>query len=135
MNEGNALLFLIQPSSGVPIYRQIIDQVQRLIASGALEPGDELPSIREMASTFEINQMTISKAYSLLEAQGILIRNRGKRMVISDDAAIDQSVRQRMKLLRPVLHEVVTQARQLAIPVEEVFQELEHMLEMEGQDE
>jgi GntR family transcriptional regulator len=129
MDQGVVLLFQIQPSSGTPIYRQIIDQVHRLVASGTLTPGDELPSIREMAGTFEVNQMTISKAYSLLEAQGVLKRNRGKRMEISDAYASEHSPEQRMELIRPALHEVVSQAHQLSLADEEILNELQIMLE------
>ncbi len=135
MNEGAALLFEIHPSSGVPIYRQIIDQLERLVASGTLEPGDELPSIREMARVFEVNQMTISKAYSLLEAKGVLLRNRGKRMVISEASESEPSTEQRLALMRPVLLEVVSQAKQLVLSDAEILKELERQLQLEGQNE
>jgi GntR family transcriptional regulator len=129
MQQGVALLFEIQPSSGAPIYRQVIDQVHRLVASGTLNPGDELPSIREMASTFEVNQMTISKAYSLLEAQGVLKRVRGKRMEISDSFVSRHGPEQRMELIRPALRQVVSQAHQLSLSDEEIIRELQTMLE------
>jgi len=75
-------LFRIFPSSGVPIYRQIMDQIGRLLASGHLCPGDRLPSVRVLASSLEVNPMTVSKAYSTLEAEGVLERVRGLGMQI-----------------------------------------------------
>ena len=60
-------MFVLKPQSGVPIYRQILDQVRRMVASGQLAPGAELPSVRELAIKHAVNPMTISKAYSLLE--------------------------------------------------------------------
>ncbi len=62
---------------GVPIYRQIMDQVRALIASGRLEAGDQVASVRQMAADLEVNIMTVSKAWAKLEAEGLLERGRG----------------------------------------------------------
>ena len=59
--------FQVNPSSGVPIYRQLMDQVRALIASGRLAEGELLPSVRQVGQELQINKMTVSKAYSLLE--------------------------------------------------------------------
>ncbi len=74
--------FNVTPSSGVPIFRQIIDQVVALIAAGTLRGGEMLPSTREMARELEVNMMTVSKAYSRLESQGIAQRIRGRGMQV-----------------------------------------------------
>ena len=66
-------MFTLNPHSGIPIYRQLQEQVRRLVASGQLRNGAELPSVRELALAHAINPMTISKAYSLLEAEGLLV--------------------------------------------------------------
>ena len=81
MSDNNEIYFQIHPSSGIPIYKQIVDQVERLVASGHLSPGDEIPSVRKVATHFEVNPMTVSKAYSTLEASNILERRRGRGMV------------------------------------------------------
>jgi GntR family transcriptional regulator len=131
MNRGINLLFQVQPGSGVPIYRQIIDQVNRMVISGYLKPGDELPSVRQVASDLEVNQMTISKAYSLLEAAGVLERNRGRRMAVAASQGEPESPAKRLELIRPALIEVVTQANQLALPKEVVLKEFTKLLEEE----
>ena len=59
-----------------PIYRQLMMQLQRMVAAGQVSPGDALPSVREVALALGVNPMTVSKAYSLLEAQGVLERRR-----------------------------------------------------------
>ena len=128
-NEGMKLLFQVTPNSGVPIYRQIMDQVNRLVVSGYLKPGDELPSVRQVASFLEVNQMTISKAYSFLEATGVLERNRGKRMVIAENQEQTQNPEKRLEFIRPILMEAVTQADQLALPKEVVIKEFKKLLE------
>jgi GntR family transcriptional regulator len=116
------LLFQIKPSSGIPIYRQVIEQVNRLIASGSLKAGDELPSVRQVAGYFEVNPMTISKAYSLLEATGVLERVRGKGMIVASDQAATRSMKKRMELVEPILREAAAQASQLGLPKEAVLQ-------------
>jgi GntR family transcriptional regulator len=131
MNKGMNLLFQVQPGSGVPIYRQIMDQVNRLVASGYLKPGDELPSVRQAAGDLEINQMTISKAYSLLEAAGVLERNRGKRMAVAADQGKTRSTAKRLGLIRPTLKQAAAQAKQLALPKDAVLKEFTKLLEEE----
>jgi GntR family transcriptional regulator len=128
-DEGMKLLFQVTPNTGVPIYRQIMDQVNRLVVSGYLKPGDELPSVRQVASFLEVNQMTISKAYSFLEAMGVLERNRGKRMVIAENQEQTQNPKKRLEFIQPILMEAVTQATQLALPKEVVLKEFRKLLE------
>jgi GntR family transcriptional regulator len=128
-NIRTLLLFEIRPGSGIPIYRQIIEQVRRFVASGALREGDEMPSIRQAASHYEINPMTISKAYSLLENKGVLEHVRGGGMRIAAGHAVARTPRKRMDLLRPALREVATQANQLGLSREEVLEALSAYLE------
>ena len=129
MTDKTPLPFQIKPGSGIPIYRQIIDQVRRLIASGALRAGDELPSIRQAAGHYEINPMTISKAYSLLEAAGVLERVRGQGMIVAAEQTGERSLAKRLELMQPALREVAAQARQLNLPKETVIKALTEHLE------
>ncbi len=76
------LLVLVDPHSGVPVYRQVMDQVKFHIASGMLEPGDELPSTRALSSQLGVNPMTISKAYSYLERDGVVGRRPGRQLIV-----------------------------------------------------
>jgi GntR family transcriptional regulator len=87
--------FHVAPSSGVPIYRQIFDQVRAQIATGRLADGDFLPSVRQVAGELAVNPMTVSKAYSLLERDGVveLVRGHGMRV-------IGRTVRQRQSVDR-----------------------------------
>jgi GntR family transcriptional regulator len=100
---------------GVPIYQQLVDQVTRMVASGQLAGEAPLPSVRDVAVALAINPMTVSKAYSLLEAQGILSRRRGMGMVVSDEATGTQAIRDRLALLRPTLERAAEEAAQLHI--------------------
>ena len=76
-NENLIKLFSLNVASGIPIYRQLIDQIKQAIRMKLLLAGEQLPSVRTLASSLQINPMTISKAFSQLEIEGVLIRKRG----------------------------------------------------------
>lgn len=74
----------IDPSSGTPIYRQLVDQVRQAVASGVLRAGDRLPSVRDLAIELAINPNTVAKAYQELEREGIIETPRGRGSFIAD---------------------------------------------------
>jgi GntR family transcriptional regulator len=113
-------MFILNPQSGIPIYRQVVEQVRRMIASGQLVPGSELPSVRELAVQHAVNPMTISKAYALLESEGLLIRQRGKPMQV---AAISkaESKQQKQDLLTPAIENLLLVAKQLDLDIDELL--------------
>jgi len=77
-------LFSLNTASGIPIYRQLIDQIKQAIRMNLLQSGEQLPSVRMLASSLQINPMTISKAFAQLEIEGVLIRKRGIGMLVAD---------------------------------------------------
>jgi GntR family transcriptional regulator len=109
-------LFTLHPQSGVPIYRQLVEQVRRLIAGGQLQAGAELPSVRDLALQYAVNPMTISKAYALLEAEGLLERHRGKPMTVAARRRSADSLATRLKQIEPQVQHLVLSARQLELP-------------------
>ena len=115
--------FEIQPSSGVPIYLQIVEQVQASLLGRRLQPGDLLPSVRQMAAELGVNPMTISKAYSRLEADGLVERIRGVGMAISSKQAIGKvgPVKQRLQELEPQIHSLIVRASQLGLTEAQVL--------------
>ena len=121
--------FQINPGSGVPIYRQVMEQTMRLVASGTLKAGDGLPSVRTVAAHYAVNPMTISKAYSLLEATGILERVRGRGMIVATEQSETRSLKKRLMLLEPALREAASQAAQLGIAREAVLETLSRIME------
>ncbi len=72
----DASLLNIQPTASEPIYRQIVEQLRRLIAGGQLEHGELLPSVRDVAGFHAINPMTVSRAYGIAEGEGLVERDR-----------------------------------------------------------
>jgi GntR family transcriptional regulator len=113
-------MFILNPQSGIPIYRQVVEQVRRMVASGQLVPGSDLPSVRELAVQHAVNPMTISKAYALLENEGLLIRQRGKPMQV---AAIskEESKQQKQDLLSPAIENLLLVAKQLDLDLDELL--------------
>lgn len=118
--------FAIAPSDPTPIYRQIVEQVRRQIAGGQLSTGIELPSVRAVAQLHAINPMTVSKAYSLLEAEGLLERRRGMGMVVAGQGA--RIAVEPARLLAPLLQALVRQAAELGLPPETLHRLIDQTL-------
>ncbi len=124
----DASLFAIQPAAAEPIYRQILGQLRRLIAGGQLVAGERLPSVREMAGFHAINPMTVSRAWNLAEAEGLLERQRGKGMVVAATPTASRDRGQRLALLEPQMDALVRQAQELELPAEAVLERLAALL-------
>jgi GntR family transcriptional regulator len=87
----------IDPKSALPIYRQIMDQIRRSVAAGVLAPGDQLPSVRELAAQLLVNPNTVARVYRDLERDGLLETRRGQGTYIASDAtALIESERRRL---------------------------------------
>ena len=108
-------MFILNPQSGVPIYRQILEQVRRMVASGQLAPGAALPSVRELALRHTVNPMTISRAYSMLETEGLLERNRGKPMTVASQSRNHSQLPKRLQQIEPLVEQTVLAAKQLQL--------------------
>jgi GntR family transcriptional regulator len=128
MATHTAQLFSIVTGSADPIYRQLADQVRRFVAGGQLEAGDELPSVREVAQALAVNPMTVSKAYSQLEAEGMLARRRGLGMVVAERPRATRSAAERAELLRPTLERAAREARELELDHATVLALFTHIL-------
>ncbi|MRW82531.1 GntR family transcriptional regulator [Pseudoduganella sp. FT26W] len=124
MAAHTASLFSIATGSSDPIYRQLIEQVRRLIAAAALKPGDVLPSVREVALALAVNPMTVSKAYNMLETEGLLTRARGVGMLVADG----EKPQGKENLLRPTLERAAAEARQLGLDDEAVLKLFKNIL-------
>ena len=113
-------MFTLKSNSGIPIYRQLVEQVRRMVASGQLASGAELPSVRELALLHTVHPMTISKAYSMLEAEGLLERNRGKPMTVAEPQRGQTGLAPRLRQIEPQLEALVLAAKQLQLSEAEI---------------
>jgi GntR family transcriptional regulator len=122
------LALTVAPTSGVPIYRQVVDQVRAMIAGGHLPAGELLPSVRQVAEYLQVNPMTVSKAYSILEKDGIVELVRGQGMRVNPPGA-SANGKARKQAIKPLLKQVADTARQLSLPPQEVISQLQKLLE------
>jgi GntR family transcriptional regulator len=122
-------MFNISPQSGVPIYRQLMDQIRRMISSGQLKSGDPLPTVRKLALNHAVNTMTISKAYSLLEAEGLLERQRGKAMTVSSQKPQIETKKKRLRHLQFCVEQLAMAANQLELDSDDVVKAIRQQME------
>ncbi|MEE8191891.1 MAG: GntR family transcriptional regulator [Gemmatimonadales bacterium] len=115
--------FSIDPKSGVPFYRQIIERVKFGIAGGRLAPGDQLPTVRRLAADLSVNPNTVIRAYREMEIEGVLDTQQGSGTFVSDRRPeIDDLERRRM--LDQILTELLARASGYGFTVDEVLEGL-----------
>ena len=114
-----AIFVRIEPSSSVPIYRQIIDQIKYQVATGVLKEGDKVPSVRELATRLAVNQNTVLKVYNELCRQNVLRIERGDGTYVSSNKQTIP-VAERRQVVSNVLREAAVLAIQLELPIEQV---------------
>jgi GntR family transcriptional regulator len=126
------MLIVVDPQSGVPVYRQLMDQIRFHVATGLLRPGDELPSTRALSAELGINPMTISKAYSYLEKDQVVERRPGRPLVVR---ALDQKTTRDRKIdqLRENLAPTVRMVKQLGVNDNEAIRIFIDMLGTTGE--
>lgn len=118
------MLLNLTPNGGTPLYIQFCEQLRRLIISGLLSPGTQMPSVREFAVEYSINPMTVSKVYSILKSEGFLSHSPGMSMVVNPKLP-NELDSERIQRLNPLISELALAAKQLNVPVELVILELE----------
>lgn len=112
------MLLQINYKSGKPVYLQVVDQIKAAAASGAMQTGEALPSIRPLAEELRVNRNTIAKAYTELESQGVIETIPGKGCFIRpNNSPLKKDVRR--KLLIEEIDQVIVQAHHLQVPAAE----------------
>lgn len=118
--DATGLTMVIDPKSGVPIYRQIILQVELAIADGRLSVGDQLPTVRSLAVDLQVNPNTVAKAYTNLELRGIVTTQQGTGTFISDQEVTMDEV-ERERILAEIVQPVVVMAASYGFTVDDVI--------------
>lgn len=112
--------FRIDPKSGVPIYRQIIEQVKFAVARGDLEAGERLPTVRQLAVDLSVNPNTVIRSYRELEIEGVVETQQGSGTFVGRERpGIDDLERQRM--LNQILTELLARAASYGFSLEEIL--------------
>lgn len=118
--------FALDLKSGVPVYRQIIDQVLGGVAAGKLEPGGQLPTVRQLAVDLAVNPNTVVRAYRELEIRGILDTHQGTGTFISA-RKVRQNDAERQRRLNQILGEFVARAASDGFSVQDVVERLSEL--------
>lgn len=111
------MLISIDNRSGIPIYRQILEQVRRQILTGRLTVGSQLASVRDLAARLRVNPMTVSKAYSLLELDELVERRRGIGLFVKR-LPKGEKLESSIELLTDIIRDAAVSAIQLDVPLE-----------------
>jgi GntR family transcriptional regulator len=123
VRQQRRLEFRLDLQSGVPVYRQLIDQVLGGIASGELLPGDQLPTVRQVAVDLSINPNTVVRAYREMEIRGVLETQQGTGTFISKQPVKRDEV-ERRRQLNQIVSEFVARAGGAGFTVDEVLEQL-----------
>ena len=124
--ESAAFSFCLNSHSGVPLYRQLIDQVQAAIAAGVLAVGDQLPTVRQVAVDLVINPNTVSRAYREMEIRGTLDTQQGSGTFIADKK-IEYSKAERERQLNQLIGEFVSRAGSAGFTVDQLIKALREL--------
>ena len=114
--------FRLDPSSGVPFYRQIIDQVLLAVGDGRLKAGGQLPTVRQLAVDLSVNLNTVAKAYREMEIRGIVQTQQGTGTFIA--AREGAKSRERRKALADLVDRFIANGEALGIPLEDLLEAL-----------
>ena len=121
----------LSDASGVPFYRQIVDQMADMVRAGTLQPGSRLLSVRELALQLEVSLITIRRAYADLEAAGLIVRRQGQGTFVAEDVG-KAAAKQARQDAQIALEQAIDRARQLGLDDEEINTIITHHIQSTG---
>lgn len=110
----------VDPTSKVPIYVQVEEQIRSLVAAGQLKPGDQLPTIRELATELRVNYNTIARAYLDLDREGVISTQQGRGTFVAGVPDARQMARLRQEKLEAIVRAALDEARTLGYTPDEI---------------
>jgi len=122
------LFISIDPSSGLPIYLQIAQQIKTAVAMGRLQPEEPLPSVRQLAVELAVNPNTVARAYLDLEIEGVIYKRQGAGTFVSGQG-VEMSKGERRRVLNELLEKALVEGVNLGISERELRDAFERMLE------
>jgi GntR family transcriptional regulator len=114
------MIFRPNPSLGVPIYLQLMEQVKHAIETGALRPGEQLPGIRPLAEELVINPNTVAKAYRELEHEGVIELRHGAGAFVSEQAGKSKKATDSLRTAQPIVAATIQRLRERGLTDEEI---------------
>ncbi|MEX1118798.1 MAG: GntR family transcriptional regulator [Terrimicrobiaceae bacterium] len=114
------MLFHLNPSSGVPIYRQMVNQMRERILGGQLSAGEKLPSVRDVSVMSSVNPLTVAKVYQFLEREGLVETRRGTGTFVASRVKTF-TAGQRREQLEPLIRQLVAETHHLGLDSEQTL--------------
>lgn len=125
------LLIQLDFQADAPIYEQIVEQVRQRIAGGALQPGDQLPTVRQMAADLRVNFNTVARAYRMLDDAGLISTQQGRGTYILEPGDPQRHTLLREQILAELAQRSLREARQLGFSPDEIRQAMQDQIEKE----
>lgn len=119
--------------SETPIYLQIVEQIREKLAGGELRPGDQLPTVRQMAADLRVNWNTVARAYRLLDEAGLISTQQGRGTYIWEAPGEQAMQRLRREALQELSQRFVAQARRLGFSSAEILESIHQALQQENE--
>jgi GntR family transcriptional regulator len=114
--------------SGVPIYMQLVDRIKQMAVTGQLQPGQQLPTIRQLAADLRINYNTVGRAYAILDQDGVISTQQGRGTFVTSRLSEEQIQRMRLDKLRSMIGQIVREALVLGYSPQEIKDIVEEQL-------
>jgi GntR family transcriptional regulator len=111
--------------SDIPIYIQIMNQIRQMVASGDLKPGDQLPTVRELAIELRVNWNTIARAYRMLDEAGLISTQQGRGTFIWELPSPEATRRLRQQTLEELTHHYLAEAARLEVSAQDIFSQIQ----------
>ena len=116
--------------SHVPIYVQLVERVKQLIATGSLQPGDQLPTVRQLAAELRVNFNTVARAYRLLDEAGVISTQQGRGTYVLEAPPPEDAVRLRQKALDGLSRQFLQEAHRKGFEAAEVQDNIKDLMEL-----
>jgi GntR family transcriptional regulator len=126
--DPNLLNIQVDLRSDIPIYLQIVEQIRHLVASGQLNPGDQLPTVRQLAAELRINFNTVARSYRILDEAGLISTQHGRGTYIWDQPSPETSQRLRTESLQALTRRYLNQSSRLGFSPAEVAEQFHAQL-------
>ena len=124
-----ATIFTVDPRNGVPIYHQLIDQVKRAVALGALAPGEQLPTVKSLALELTVNPNTVARAYRDLERDGVIETSPGRGSFVRRDGIPSSEAALKRDVAAPAFDDAVRAAKGIGLGRDETRKIFERSLQ------
>ena len=108
-------VFTVDTRNGVPVYKQVVEQIKRAVAFGTLAPGEKLPTVKSLAIELTLNPNTVSRAYQELERDGVIETNAGRGSFVLGESGPGASHKAAADVAQKAVFEAVREAREFGI--------------------